>query len=168
MREIKFRGKRCDNGDWVYGYYVESNRSWKGGHPHKDWILDSPFTNGGWFALQGKSAVVENTVGQFVGTCDKNGNRIYEGDIVRGDHYPFMSEGENNYLGVVFFSDEDLTFEIMLFVTKNAKVSGISNFINTEFAKEDGEHYEVIGNIFDKQGLFRDSDEDIIKWFVGE
>ena len=156
-REIEFKAK-SNNGVWVCGD-LEHNRQKRITRIHT-------YKEDGSYDRQ--HLVDSKTVGQFVGTCDKNGNRIYEGDIVRGDHYPFMSEGENNYLGVVFFSDEDLTFEKMLFVTKDAKVSGISNFINTEFSKEDGEHYEVIGNIFDKQGLFRDSDEDIIKWFVGE
>lgn len=157
-REIEFKAKRADDGSWVCGD-LENNRK-------RNIVRIHTYKNDGSYNSQ--YIVDSDTVGQFIGTCDKNGKRIYEGDIVRGDHYPFMSAGENNYLGVVFFSDEDLTFQKMLFVTKDAKVSGISNFINTEFSEEDGEHYEVIGNIFDNLGLFRNSDEDIIKWFVGE
>lgn len=96
---------------------------------------------------------------------DRNGKQIYEGDILRQDAYPF-SDGEekDNYLGVVFCT-EDGSFEIMQFVTKQSKCRGISNFINRLFYDINIEKVEVIGNIFDNKGLFRDSDKKIMEWY---
>ena len=77
-----FRGKRCKDQEWVYGYLVESHRSWRGHKPHKSWIVDSPITNGGWFALMGKSAVIDDTVGAYTGLKDENGTMVFTGDVI--------------------------------------------------------------------------------------
>jgi len=71
MREIKFRGKRIDNGEWVFGWVsFQHNRAFI----HSD---DMPYDN----AVEVDPA----TVGQFTGLKDKSGREIYEGDVVRID-----------------------------------------------------------------------------------
>lgn len=156
MRTIRFRGKKQTNGIWVYGSLVFSN------------VLDTAiyFQSGrGGVKIMARAYVDSNTVGQLTMYRDRNGKEIYEGDILRSDDYPFSDGKEkDNYLGVVFCT-MDGSFEIMQFVTKQSKCWGISNFINRPFYDINIEKVEVIGNIFDNQGLFRDSDEKIMEWY---
>ena len=122
MREILFRGKRVDNGEWVFGYYVSAAA--------RDCILQSLGCL--W------NDVIPSTVGQYTGLTDKNGKKIFEGDIVT---MPAYAGGKHK--AVVYF--------------KNGKfaVDG-SNYSFKDIAPK---RMEVIGNKHDNPELLKEGVE---------
>lgn len=133
MREYLFRGKRIDDGKWVYGYYVKATHHWHNYGIHEDWIAIDTIQNGGWCNVRGKHAVIPETIGEYTGLCDKNGNKIFEGDILQNEpSYVYSRE----YRNVVVFDEGEFYGE------------GSCPFLAEEF-----KYCEVIGNIHDNPEL---------------
>ena len=124
MRVIKFRGKRIDNGEWVYGGYHTDGR---------DHFI--AVKRDGLFHVQ-LFQVHPETVGQFTGLMDKDGADIYEGDVLHlkdplNDVEDRVSVGFRQ--GAFVFSEE-------------------GNCLSDEIG-DDGDildYYRVIGNIHDE------------------
>ncbi len=146
-RTIKFRGKRIDTGEWVYGYYVVDPLQ-----RHR--IYFKPFdesTNNTYHF------VIPETVGQFTGLLDKNGKEIYEGDIISIDKKASLHQNcPITVIGSVHFRGgkyEVITRNVInrMFLNKGSIHFGVSimEWISLpEFIRA-----EVIGNIHDNPEL---------------
>ena len=132
MREILFRGKRLDNGEWVEGsgFLCEGNICWiygklkREGDWFKDWVKVDP-----------------NTVGQYTDLTDKNGKKIFEGDICRNTRTggTALVKWHGTMAGYVW--------------SKRQENSCLYDF-GALFRAHD--KYEVIGNIHDNPDLLED------------
>ena len=127
MREILFRGKRLDNGEWVEGWY-DMYQFWR--WPVKTSIIPSEEAKDGHYE---HVQVDTSTVGQYIGLNDKNGKRIFEGDIIK-----------RFWLGAEIIYCVRYDGENAHFIGEELNKSGFTTFDG------DGEMFEVIGNIHDK------------------
>ena len=132
MREILFRGKRTDNGKWIYGNYCYAELIDKSGY--EDLIIEQP--------ADGETRrVIPKTVGQYTGLKDKNGKRIFEGDIVY-----CKSRLDNANMVVIFECGQ---FRMVL--SENYR----SYQTNSGFYDINCFDKEVIGNIHDNPELLK-------------
>ena len=137
MREILFRAKREDNGEWAYGYYVRLPDAAGSAS-----MIHTPARNPD--ESNSSHFIRSSTIGQYTGLTDKNGTKIFEGDIVRyGDtihKVVFEQRNGTAYFGLVYSPIETLPFGHY----------------------QDLQQLEVIGNIYDNPELIGgETDEQI-------
>lgn len=158
MREILFRGKRKDNGEWVEGYYTElpcgslgatifSNDDELVCEDTKSYIIKvftkqhTNYSNSNPLQVIEceKYEVIPETVGQFTGLTDKKGKKIFEGDIVKA------TTGIEGYKSTYHSTIQEVKY--------NAEMCGIAVFL--PFDNSDMVEIEVIGNLYDNPTLLR-------------
>lgn len=136
-REILFRGKRKDNGEWVYGDLIK-NLIYDG-REKEIRIGDIYFEHNGDIHGTAVRKVISDTVGQFTGLCDKNGKKIFEGDIVK------VTTGLEGYKSTYHSTIHRVTYDVC-----NCGLAVFYPFDNSDMVE-----VEVIGNIYDNPELWR-------------
>ena len=144
MREILFRGKEKNSGEWIYG----DLRHISDGHGgYILCIVDN--TNGRNNDVTGVEVVPE-TVGQYTGLTDKNNVKIFEGDIVKGTAYSATR------IGVIVWIDEISSFGVRYVNAPNPTAWENSSILRcVSLGKTDEFAAEVIGNIYDNPELLK-------------
>lgn len=147
MREILFRGKRVDNGEWVEGYYVKITSTTEVFHQSYKAIVHSIFPSE---ENSAKVEVIPSTVGQYTGLTDKNGKRIFEGDIVHAVYQSNYVGCENiDYgIGVVEYCDS-------YYGGASYQIDIIGEIGSRVFTASLEKGVEVIGNVHDNKELLK-------------
>lgn len=136
MREILFKAKRVDNGEWVEGYYLRDQYHIGG----KDIIFYRKDSDR--FTVYTNIIDIE-TLCQFTGLYDKNGNKIWENDICdRKEKYP----------EVVKMTNGDWTLDYSYAIGRDYG----NSYCNLGFYVNERKCVEVIGNIFDNPELLQE------------
>lgn len=137
-REILFRGKRVDNGKWVEGELLHDMKN----RPWIYWTTPKELT-----VFFSKNAIVNpETIGQYTGKTDKNGNKIFEGSIIKyTNNQKGVYEIGKKMKGFVCFDEN-----IGCYISKN----NFQKHADFWFASD----IEVIGNIHDNPELLEDEE----------
>ena len=144
MREIKFRGKRLDSREWIYGSLVGIDdiavivdyRDF-GWNPQTD-------VNSFWFDME-NNEVDTDTLGQYTGLKDKNGKEIYEGDIIG---WKSFIENGKLFMGIIKWYTDLASFAVY------TSLNDIYPY-ETDLLKVTQIGCEVIGNIYDNPELLK-------------
>lgn len=136
-REILFRGKQVDSGNWVYGYLWSSRTI----------AVESPVGN------VDEVIVYPSTIGQYTGLTDRKGQRIFEGDIVKYIYEPGNGFWNANQLSVIVWDHTGFKLDGIMRTNKYALLQGwlVSIPCSESF-------FEVIGNIHDNPELLGGND----------
>lgn len=145
-REILFRGKRIDNGEWVEGDLIQLHENAEYWYILPDSVSSElyekepyPFRQNDVMCEVALAKVIPETVGEYTGLTDKNGKRIFKGDIVDVAY-------DINYTGVAVkrIGHFEVVFDNGCFMKKKIGDVGLFHFIYSDVVT-------VIGNIHDNK-----------------
>lgn len=153
MREMLFKAKRIDNGEWLEGYYASVD----GVH----YIYTGALCNGGLYVVAERFEIDSSTLCQYTGLTDKNGKKIWENDIVKVRHekYPEIPDTEFDLFPTATVYTRNYAVEFINtgsnygYRCRNRSI----HFLITKNAIYNHD-VEVIGNIFDNPELLKDGD----------
>lgn len=120
-REILYRGKQKGSGEWVEGVPVQ--------HSDGDWQIQGGYSDAGW-----QVTVIPETICEYTGLTDKNGRKIFEGDIIKDIDYGYM-RCMYKYGTFIWYNEEGFGIKFMTYIPV----------------------IEVIGNIYDNPELLKGS-----------
>lgn len=140
-REILFRGRRNDDNEWVEGSRLPD----RDGCTYIIPVKDNSFgmDEFGQLCIQAWHMVGPDTICQYTGLDDKNGRKIFEGDII-----------------VIEDEDDDGIF-VVKWDTDTARFVMDADGWTADFDSYNGYDCEVIGNIFDNPELVGEGDESV-------
>jgi uncharacterized phage protein (TIGR01671 family) len=141
MRDILFRGLWVHgNKEWIEGDLVRDSE----GNPH---IVDNKYAAywGGEsiFVCEDECEVIPETVGQYTGLIDKNGKKVFEGDICR---FREWSKGDMCWVGKVHYEHQ----QFVISGNPNKECESEFLLVMSRFIPE---NIEIIGNVFDNPEL---------------
>lgn len=144
MREILFRGKRQDNGEWIEGCLIRVyERICRAVYQPREYAIQSAED---WIAPR---YVVAKTVGQYTGLKDKNDKRIFEGDIVElEDRYCDIK-----WRAVIEFGNPNGNYSWGWQLNPIGKVDINTDILCWVEMEDTGAFCEVIGTIYDNPEL---------------
>lgn len=125
MREILFRGKRTDTGKWISGQLARYNLRFDVANMVDEHEMLVP--------------VLTKTIGQFTGLTDKNGKKIFEGDIIE-----WFSQGESEHpdFGYIEYDEQSFAWRVCWQKYDPDWLEGMQS-----------QYITVIGNVFDNKDL---------------
>lgn len=138
-REILFRGKSANTGEWVEGFCVQF------GETYSNIIIREigKLNLYGVVPIYEHEIVISETVGQYTGLKDKNGRKIFEGDIVRR----FNRNGQEIMSYVVEWYSDCCMFVL--------DCIDFDMGFDMDFTVFYGDEFEIVGNIHDNPELVR-------------
>ena len=139
MGEILFHGKRADSGEWVGAELLQTR--YHSGHIEYQIMPQTPVSSA--------YPVLSETVGQYTGLTDKNGVRIFEGDIVR----LIDEHNEIEWTAVVVFGNPNSEYNWGWQLKAIGEFDGNKDILLWVDMEESGAYCEIIGNIHDNPEL---------------